>query len=78
MLAMLCRRDRLPVHHLAGAAGLKPGAASKHMLVLLEAKAAERVFGRPCRIVAAIRPAAGAEWLDLRPARMKFPWPAWG
>ena len=77
ILAMLCRTEWLPVHHLAGAAGVKPSAASKHMLVLLNTKVVERGFGRLYRIVPALRPAPGAEWLDLRFARMKLPWPAW-
>lgn len=77
ILASLCRTEWLPVQVLAGAAGVNPSAGSKHMLVLLKANVVERGYGRLYRIVPALRPAAGAEWLDLRYARMKLPWPAW-
>ena len=77
IIAMLCRTEWLPVNYLAAAAGVKPSACSKHMLVLLKAKVVEQGFGRLYRIVPALRPAPGVEWLDLRFARMKLPWPAW-
>jgi DNA-binding transcriptional ArsR family regulator len=77
ILAMLCRTEWLPVHHLAGAAGVNPSACSKHMLVLLKAKVVEQGFGRLYRIVPALRPAPGSEWLNLRYAAMKLPWRAW-
>ena len=76
ILAALCQREWLPVQRLAGVAGLKPSACSKQMLVLLGAKVVERGYGRLYRIVPALRPARGEEWLDLRFARLKLPEPA--
>ena len=72
MLRELAQYDHLPVSYLAGRAGLKRPAASAHVKFLRETCIIQRAMGSLYRLHPSLRPAPGAEWLDLGNARIRL------
>lgn len=75
ILRELTLSEWLPVSYLATRAGLTRSAASQHMILLKKLKVVEGGVGRLYRLVPALRPPPGAEWLDLGYMRLKLPPP---
>ncbi len=72
MLVELAQNGWLPVSYLAAKAGVKRPAASAHVKILKDAGVLETGMGRLYRLVAALHPEPGAEFLDLGPCRIRL------
>ena len=75
ILRELTLSEWLPVSYLAARAGISRTAASQHMALLKKLKVVEGGVGRLYRLVPALRPPPGAEWLDFGYMRLKLPPP---
>ena len=72
MLKVLAGTEWLPVSFLAVKGEVARSAASKHVAVLLKTKVIERGVGRLYRLVPALRPPPGADYMDFGWCRMKL------
>lgn len=72
ILRELAKSEWLPVSYLGARAGISRTAASQHMAVLLKLKVVERGVGRLYRLVPALRPAPGEEWMDFGYLRLRL------
>jgi DNA-binding transcriptional ArsR family regulator len=65
LIALAGEREWLSVSFLASQAAVAPAACSKHMLELRRSGLVEQGMGRLYRLIPGLRPANGAEFLDL-------------
>ena len=72
MLRELAQSEWLPVAYLGQRAGISRTAASQHIATLKRLKVVETGVGRLYRLVSALRPAPGAEWLDFGWMRLRL------
>lgn len=72
ILRELTKSEWLPVTYLGAKAGISRTAASQHIATLLRLKVVERGVGRLYRLVPALRPAPGEEWMDFGYLRLRL------
>jgi DNA-binding transcriptional ArsR family regulator len=72
ILRELTKSEWLPVTYLGAKAGISRTAASQHIATLLRLKVVERGVGRLYRLVPALRPAPGDEWMDFGYLRLRL------
>lgn len=72
LLELAGEMEWMSVSYLAGRVGIERSGCSKHMADLAKAGLVEQGMGRLYRLAPAIRPAPGAEFLDLGVCQLRL------